>query len=553
MSKKLLSKIKDSLFGIGARLVKCTVYQKIFLALSFLSLVGLTVFTFTTANLDFNSDTATANLLAEAMVRDGSLFPSGWTYAQDIWVFFLHQPIALFTLFSDNYLVMHSFSALVFIAMALAACIYFSRKVLHSNAWIVAVPMLFCGFSTEYSYMVFGQCAYLPQVIFLFLTPALFSESFDGELKLKSKRKLAVLLVWLAFLAMSGIRNVQSVGIPLLGAMVLSYFIDNHGKELPVIRRKVGDMLLKCVIVGSSILAGLAIYVLIMQFTRYQAGVIGGLTIATPAEILRRLENILSSFLQIFNVQAGVPLFSVDGILSLVGVVALVFICVVFPILQVRKFKEETPEYRFFLLFSLVHIAEIFVLFLFSTLFLTVRYFLTVQMLLFFIAAHYVYKYVLKDVKLLRTAAVALILVAFTLPQTALHFKDATEYREKFEPKLEITEFLEENGLTYGFATYWHAYSNTVLSDGRVEINGILLEDRLRAYYWLNDAERYGEEAYTGKSFLLLGVDERGIFENSTSYRELFGTPTEILEHAGYVIYVYDYNISGNGFTGING
>ena len=549
MFKKLFSSVCGGAKRAYERYKKCSVYGKLFLFLSAFTLLSVTVFTFTSGNWYFDSDVATANLLAEAMLRDGTLFPEGWTYGQDIWTFFLHLPIALFTLISNDSVAMRSWAAIIFIAMAVLSCVYFSRKTLRSHAWAVAIPLLFCGISYEYSYMVFGQCAYLPQIIFMFLTLGLFSEAFDEQYMVSSKPKLVMLLILLAFMCTSGVRNVQSVVIPLLGATVLTYFIDNHNEGLQDIRSSALRLVGRCGIIFGAACVGIGIFVVLAFTTNYSAGVIGNLHLTDVKLVSQKLGEFLSYFLNVFNVISGATLYSVDGILGLIGIVCFAFIGILFPVLQFRKYKEESFGVRLFLTFSAVHIVEIFVLAVFTTLYTVPRYVLTAQMLLMFISAHYIYKYVLPHVKPIRTLVVALLVVAFTFPQAALHIVDAKDHKEMMDKQTDICDFLSENGLTYGFATYWHAGRYTVLSDGEVEINGIILggDGSMRNYFWLNDMERYTEETHSGESFLMFARDENPIFYGSDAYNAL-GEPLRVLEYGDYVIYVYGYNVSAAGF-----
>ena len=45
---------------------------------------------FTNFNLMFNSDTATANLLAKEQMFSKKLFPDDWNYGTGIWIFFFN-------------------------------------------------------------------------------------------------------------------------------------------------------------------------------------------------------------------------------------------------------------------------------------------------------------------------------------------------------------------------------------------------------------------------------------------------------------------------------
>lgn len=548
--KKFLISVCDGMKRMYGRYSAASAYKKFFLFLSAFTLFAVTVFTFTSGNWYFDSDVATANLLAEAMLREGTLFPEGWTYGQDIWTFFLHLPIALFSILSDNGVAMRSWAAMIFIVMAALSCVYFSRKALRSHAWAVAIPFLFCGISYEYSYMVFGQCAYLPQIIFMFLSVGLFCDAVDENYAVRSKVKLGLLALLLAFMCTSGMRNAQSVVVPLLGAIVLVYFIDNHGKSLSELRPSLPKALISCVILGISACVGFAVFLWLSKNTHYNAGVVGNLHLTDVKLVWEKLGDFLSYFLNVFNVISGAELFSVKGIMALLGLVSFVLIGIVFPVLQFRRYSEESFGVRIFLMFSAVHILEIFILAVFTTLYTVPRYVLSAQMLLFFISAHYIFKYVLPHIKPIRTLAVVLTVFAFTFPQAAIHVINAKDHREMMDKQTGICDFLEENGLSYGFATYWNAGRYTVLSDGAVEINGIILggDGSMISYFWLNDMERYTEEAHSGESFLLFTEEENELFFGSPTYNAL-GEPLRTLKYENFIIYVYGYNLSAAGYS----
>ncbi len=538
----MFKKIKNGFLSLS-------IYEKFFLALSVIVLIGLAIFTFTEANLSFNSDTATANLLAEEMIRAKSLFPPDWYYAQEVWIFFLHIPIALMTIFSDNYLAMHSFAAIFFIALAVASCIYFSRKVLKNNAWMVAFPMIFCGLSLQYSVVVFGQCAYVIPLIYIFLAPALFCESLDEDFRIKSYPKFILLLAFIIFICLSGTRYIQAVSIPIVGAMFLLYLMKNYDKELKTIKdsllRFAGKLFLFIIAAG----VGLLLFFILQNSVNY----IYGDTVIfflNPDQLINQIYHILMSFSYLLDIIPGVPLFSQTGIMNILNLFTAILFLIVFPILQIRKFKQESHALQFFILYFAIHTAEMIILALFTEIITesTSRYWFPIEFMLLFLSAHYIYKYILSKRRALGALVISCVIAVCVAPATYGKLTSFIGYKEQMSDKTAIVDFLKGNELDRGYATYWNAGVYTVLSDGEVEINSVNI-DIMSAYYWLNSSARYSDEVNPGKTFLML-TDAESAELSGTEKLTRFGKPLEILHAHGYVIYVYNYNIARNNFAG---
>ncbi len=539
----MLKKIKNAFESLSLS-------EKFFLFLSAIVLIGLGIFTFTESNLHFNSDTATANLLAEEMVRSKSFFPPDWYYAQDVWVIFLHLPIAFMTLFSDNYLGMHSVSAIIFIALAVASCIYLSRKVFKNNAWLVALPLLFCGLSLQYSVVVFGQCAYIVTLIYCFFAPALFCDSVDEEFRIKSYPKFIFLLLFVVLMGLTGTRFIQAVSIPLIGATFLLYLINNHDKEVKTIKKPlisvIGKLMLLIVAVG----LGLLLFFVIQSSVNFIQGDTVIFFLA-PDQLIDQIYHILMSLATLIDIVLGVPLFSVTGIMNILRLFTAILFLIVFPILQIRKFKEENHATKFFILFVAVHTAEIVILALFTEIITdaTARYWLPVEIMLLFLSAHYIYKYVLSKRGTLISLVVSCIVVVCVAPATVDKLTSFIGYKDQMNEKTAIIDFLKENDLDRGYATYWNAGVYTVLSNGEIEINSVI-NGQLKPYYWLNSSARYSDEVNPGKTFLMLTESENAEFPVDSL--KLLGKPEKVLNAYGYVVYVYNYNIARNNFAGFD-
>ena len=107
-----------------------------------------------------------------------------------------------------------------------------------------------------------------------------------------------------------------------------------------------------------------------------------------------------------------------------------------------------------------------------------------------------------------------------------------------------LTAFLEERGLTHGYASYWNAHKNTVLSDGRVTVAGVEVKEyAIEPQYWLTNRQYYSGDFYNGPTFLVLTENEVPLFDAHGKAAETYGIPKEQLQYEDLTIYLYDYNI----------
>lgn len=522
-------------------------FEKILLLLSCFVLVSLLVFTFTGANLSFNSDTATANLLAEEMVRTGQYFPKDWVAGQDLWVFFLHTFIAVFTLFSDDFFFMRSLASVIFIIMAVLSVIYCSRKVTKNNSWLISVPLMFCGVSAEYSTVVFGQCAYITPLIYSFFFIALFINCIDANTyKITSKIKFIVLLVLTAFVGLGGIRPVQVFGLPIVGTVVIYYFLNNYKKSNKEFIKGLKSPAVPLIGFIAAIAVGYVGFIYCSNLITFSAG--GTDVHISDFDIFTRIKTFVNLFIGLFGLSYNVSLFSVDGILTIIKLVFGILLLIVFPILQIRNYNKEEETVKIFIIFAVLHIIEMLILCIICGLLSdATRYLFTMEFLLLFMSGHYIYKRWINGAEeILKTVAILAVYI-YILPISFPKLTSFIGYSEQMAERCEVTDYLKSKGLNYGFATYWNAGVNTCYSNGEVELNNIVISDKLYKYYWLNSKAWYEKDS--DNSFLLLTEEENELYKN-TSTINLLGAPVSVENYKNYWIYVYDYNIALNDFDG---
>lgn len=104
-----------------------------------------------------------------------------------------------------------------------------------------------------------------------------------------------------------------------------------------------------------------------------------------------------------------------------------------------------------------------------------------------------------------------------------------------------LAEFLVEEGLEYGYATFWYAQAITVLSDSEVRVRNMDVNDRAgvigRHYQsslnWYNDQE---------------GIEEYFVILSASEYKKVFLTDTWQMWMDEYYLRHYDSPNDANGF-----
>ena len=100
---------------------------------------------------------------------------------------------------------------------------------------------------------------------------------------------------------------------------------------------------------------------------------------------------------------------------------------------------------------------------------------------------------------------------------------------------------LEEHNLKNGYANFWDSSINTVISNERVNVRAISMDDKVNIFAWGCKQTWYREKA----NFVLIrNIEFSGTGVNYDNAVKLFATPKEVVDFENYKILIYDYDIS---------
>lgn len=510
---------------------------------------GLMVLTiiciFTIYKLGFHSDAAAANILAREQLRTGQLLPDTWNTSTGIFIVFYNLLIVPFSLFIKDQLVLRSIAVSIVLLIFVFLLRYFSQKIVGSNFYLVVLCFFFSGTSSVVVAMAFAEAAYLISVLDNILLLTLFFKAVSNNFSVKSKKYYRLLLVYVAYLCLYGVLNLAYQVLPFLGSMVLFFILEHATIPSHQLKQEFSRTIKLIAFLLVSIVVGLlgADYLAEAVEFQSQANI-------TYAGYSNQASAFVGFILTAIGYRGGVQLFSLPGLMNAVIIAA--FLAMLICCIQLfRKYHEQSFEVKILMNFSLVIFCiYLYFDFLIYCTFVTgvERYFFKPLFFLYILSGYYIYTYIFQKGFLSKIVAIVSIAI-FSLPYAVAGIPTILNYPKLHNEQLGLVNYLKGNGLKHGYATFWNAGNNMVLSNFDIEIGGVLLQEYIVPYRWLSSDISYDPDSYTGESFLMLTDAEAEVFEKQIGFAVL-GDPSQILSYDGFKIYVYPYNIAENDFYG---
>lgn len=112
----------------------------------------------------------------------------------------------------------------------------------------------------------------------------------------------------------------------------------------------------------------------------------------------------------------------------------------------------------------------------------------------------------------------------------------------------QLDDYLEEEELYYGYATFWRANAITVISGDYVQVRSVKVSDdgQLSIYHYQSDIQWYDEQKGQDEYFLLLDQGEYNSMTNAANpllFEALRTETVDLEEYGTYYVLVFDHNL----------
>lgn len=496
-----------------------------------------------------NSDAAGEMILSNILNQNGGIVTDKWHYSTELRVLNtqLVYKIGL-RLFPDNWHAARTFSVGVFLLLILLSAALLMKAANLRRRYIVWICMLLLPFGQWYGWNVLFNSYYIPHLVITILSLAmviyLAGNSFHERTIVSLI--LTVLLMLLGFGAgLGGVRQLMICYVPLAvsAVVILLILLYRNGKQTGSTSEEAhiafsnASQEIRLLILSLSVLIcsyiGYKINVNIFEY-RYSYSSFESLQYTDIS--FSRLMDILSALFQMFGWQSGAKIFSFRGFGNILAAMAAVLFLWL-NICAIRNCRKMDFRKRVLIYFSN---ALFWVqLYFFAT---TDRYNESywVLVLPFILLSALIGLMETMDLNMSRVLVLCQMLWLLVC-SVATMWHPYIEWVENDQAILPVAEWLDKQGYTQGYATFWNSDILTELSDGRIEMWTVeRLNDRSTVSRWLQATEHDTAQP-EGEFFILVSqkdLDEREEQEQLTVFSAL--QDHSVYQDESYQVYSFD-------------
>lgn len=528
--------------------------KKIIYIIFILSAVSLLIFILHSyKNFGFNSDSAVRVILAKEIYESGNYFPKDWYFVNgDIWVFTAHTIIIpLLRYFPAGYSI-YAFASLVMaVAILLSIKVLIDTLKIEKNNKIIILTLITSGISLAITENLFGQISYGLTIMYYCLLISSCIRMFSETHKLCNKNSVFVFILLVMIFWSNPLRGLVFFLAPL--GLSLGYYLLQCYKQQGIVSGLSGIKHIIYTII-LSIVVGVILNKITLNSIQMNSGVTQ-LQWVSLSEMTKRIPKIINSLLFILGGEpyANRSLFTISGIYDGFRLIVALCFIVLIPLTIKRILKlDGNNNIKIFTTFTCGAFLIIAFLMI-STNIYNARYLLPAVVLMIFIV--YIIPFNIKNNSLFDALRI-LTIIGFLTNTLVINTGYWETYRvseahkddwQSFNDVSKLVQYVENNNLKYGYATFWNAGSVTVLSDNKVKVRQIYIENGIpQKFKWLSSNSWYEQSNEHTKTFLLLTKQEAKALNWKLLKDEFKLVPESEKNFEDYKIYIFNENISNN-------
>ena len=490
------------------------------------------------------SDHGSEMLLGKHLAEENAFVSRNWYYSTELRL--IYQTVFTMPLFKllghyENWALIRALNILLNNLVLALSYLYMARQMKIEAKWIcITVLFLFLPLSYDYWDIVIFGGYYIFFIAQLFCCLGLFVRLAGNSGTVKKALPGFFLFTALSFaLGVQGIRSLLNVHVPLLIACVCLFAMDAKKRKFPLFLGCYGFVV--CCI-------GFVVNYLLhfwYNFNSFDSMLLEDIFFS----FFPKLGQSLVCLAGFFGLSVGSSLLSAHGLLSVIAITGtfLLFRAVFRSFRQVQgqdDSADKSTEHQFLTLFFVVSVIFNIFVFIIIDEDIQKRYFIPFMVLYIPLAATIFQNTEKRYGHLKRTALVSGIAL-FIFGQSYLCFQSLAEW-DINTPRKGYVQYLLDNRLEYGFASYANANVTTELSDGKIVMvsmyanktgdPGKFFPLHTEILNWLMPAKYADPYYHEGESFLLLTRTEWELAQRNSRF--FAGLPTDY-EDSGFIIIRY--------------
>lgn len=491
----------------------------------------------------FHADCSDTILWAEASYDSGSLFNPDFGYAAMLpfgGTMLMIPFIGIFGVSMTTHHIGMVLFTLLFFASVFLLCrsLKFSYPLSLSAVGILAMTLCASAKLREifYEHVIYYSISVLILCVLLSLLIK-FKAAFESD---KSQKQLVLItfctVLFSACSALDGMQIIATGILPVLFAAVAEIFLE---KDRKLFAKENRVSIYYCLICGFSAIIGM--WILAFASEGVSAGYASAFSqYANMDEWLSNLGKFPMHWFALFGVDAGygMGIFSFESILNIIRIASAAIIAIV-PVIALIFYKKFDLGSRLLILAHFGTSAVIMFGYVFGILSAAnwrLSPMICTGILVCFTAFNTARKYVLPLRFSVIAACVLVLMSGISFKTVAEMDKNGIESNEKYQ----LAQTLEENGLTYGYATFWNSQAITVLSDSRVRAANIEInEDGIAPCAYQANQNWFEPQEGIDEYFVLASDYEISVLQETVDWNLFEMLATDVIEIEGYKIYIF--------------
>jgi hypothetical protein len=479
--------------------------------ITILLLCYLSIFSFQKGWQFLNGSHAAEMVLGKLLSQENTFVSRNWRYSTEIRL--IYQTLftmPLFKLFThnENWALIRSLNILLNNLVLILSYFFLARQLKIQKKWIfiTAIFLIFPISLYHWDTVTFGGY-YIFFIAQQFCCLGLFLKLFSHKSALKKSLSTFLLFTILSFvLGLQGIRSLLCIHIPILISCIYIYLKTLQKNKFTLFLGYYGFFISCAGFAGNNLLH--------FKYSFYSFDIMHLEDLSI--NFLPKFGQCLVSMMSFFGFTSEFSLLSAQGLFGVIAIIGmfLLFETVIKSLYlkNKEKYQVNKPEFQFIQIFFICSVIFNISVFIIVNEEITVRYFVPFMMLYIPIIAIFFQISENKHRHLKHTALLFGIML-FLFGQSYLKIKYLTDLNVN-SPRKNCIQFLLDNKLKYGFATFWNAKVLTELSNGKIELAGLEPEglepdkNKFRLEGWLNPFNFYDPSFHQGESFLLLSRDD---------------------------------------------
>ena len=430
---------------------------------------------------------------------------------------------------------------LLFFASAWFLCrsLKFSLPLSFSAVGILALVLSSSAKLREifYEHVIYYSIA--AAIIFVLLSLLIRFAEYTNE-NASSGKLIAVVfstVIISALSALDGMQVVATAVLPVLVAAALEIFLEKDRKLLDKENR---ISIYFCIICGAATVVGNGILKLVSN--GITAGYAGAFSqYANMNEWLGNLGNFPEHWFSLFGVDVyyGMGIFSAESIVNMVRMATAAVVAIV-PVIALIFYNKFDRSSKMLILAHYGVSAVIMFGYIFGILSAAnwrLSPMICTGLMVCFAAFKAAKPYVTAKRFSALMMCVLILMSAISVRTIVKMDKNGIENNEKYQ----LSKVLEENGLEYGFATFWNSQAITVLSDSKVMVaNTDINENGIAPCYYQTNRSWFEEQEGIDRYFVLASDYEISVLEQTADWEMFNALTRDVIEIAGYKIFIFD-------------